>query len=102
MHDINHADSEMQVTCEYYFDHGACVPVRVHTVVVSIQHSEEVDLQQVRNDIIEKVIHTTIPQKYLDERTIYHINPCGNFIIGGPMVYLHSFFYSLSIFDKSV
>ncbi|CAG0893682.1 unnamed protein product [Darwinula stevensoni] len=79
-------DSKTQVTCEYYFDHGACVPVRVHTVVVSIQHCEEVDLHQVRRDIMEKVILTTIPKKYLDEHTIYHINPCGNFIIGGPMI----------------
>jgi len=78
-------DSKSQVTCEYYFDRGAAVPTRVHTVVVSVQHSEKVTLDALRKDIMEKVIHTTIPKKYLDENTKYHINPCGNFVIGGPM-----------------
>jgi len=78
-------DSKTQVTAEYYFDKGACIPVRVHTVVVSVQHSEKVSLDTLREDIMEKVINTTIPKKYLDKDTVYHINPCGNFIIGGPM-----------------
>merc|ERR1712223_821147 len=77
-------DSKTQVTCEYYFDNGACVPTRVHTVVVSVQHSEKVTLEALRSDLMEKVIKTTIPAKYLDENTKYHINPCGNFVIGGP------------------
>jgi S-adenosylmethionine synthetase len=78
-------DTKTQVTCEYYFDKGACVPVRVHTVVVSVQHSEKVTLEALRNDVMDKVIRTTIPAKYLDDSTKYHINPCGNFVIGGPM-----------------
>merc|ERR1712061_238657 len=78
-------DSKSQVTCEYYFDKGAAVPTRVHTVVVSVQHSEKVTLDALRKDIMEKVILTTIPKKCLDADTKYHINPCGNFVIGGPM-----------------
>jgi len=78
-------DSKTQVTAEYQFENGACVPIRVHTVVVSCQHSEKVTLEALRKDIMEKVINTTIPKKYLDAETKYHINPCGNFVIGGPM-----------------
>jgi len=78
-------DSKTQVTAEYMFEAGACVPIRVHTVVVSCQHSEKVTLEALRKDIMEKVIMTTIPKKYLDDDTKYHINPCGNFVIGGPM-----------------
>merc|ERR1712115_465304 len=78
-------DSKTQVTAEYVFEGGACVPIRVHTVVVSCQHSEKVTLEALRKDIMEKVVHTTIPKKYLDAETKFHINPCGNFVIGGPM-----------------
>merc|ERR1712088_1299799 len=78
-------DSKTQVTAEYQFEKGACVPIRVHTVVVSCQHSEKVTLEALRKDIMEKVVHTTIPKKYLDNDTKFHINPCGNFVIGGPM-----------------
>lgn len=78
-------DSKTQVTAEYVFEKGACVPIRVHTVVVSCQHSEKVTLEALRKDMMEKVIMTTIPKKYLDDDTKYHINPCGNFVIGGPM-----------------
>jgi len=78
-------DSKTQVTAEYKFESGACVPIRVHTVVVSCQHSEKVTLEALRKDIMEKVVNTTIPKKYLDADTKYHINPCGNFVIGGPM-----------------
>jgi len=78
-------DSKTQVTAEYVFEGGACVPIRVHTVVVSCQHSEKVTLEALRKDIMEKVVHTTIPKKYLDNDTKFHINPCGNFVIGGPM-----------------
>lgn len=65
-------------------DQGACVPVRVHTVVVSVQHSEKVTLDELRRAVMEKVIKEVIPAKYLDEKTIFHVNPCGLFIIGGP------------------
>ena len=73
------------MTCEYKFENGACVPLRVHTIVVSTQHSEKVSLEALREDIMEKVVKTVIPSKYLDAETKYHINPCGNFVIGGPM-----------------
>merc|ERR1711962_560084 len=78
-------DTKTQVTCEYYFDNGGCIPTRVHTVVVSAQHSEKVTLEALRKDIMEKVILTTIPKQYITPETKYHINPCGNFVIGGPM-----------------
>jgi len=78
-------DTKTQVTCEYKFEHGACVPMRVHTVVVSTQHSEDVSLETLRQEVKDKVIKATIPERYLDENTKYHINPCGNFVIGGPI-----------------
>ncbi|KAK9310525.1 hypothetical protein QLX08_000259 [Tetragonisca angustula] len=77
-------DSKTQVTCEYVMDHGACVPIRVHTVVVSLQHSEKIGLEELRKAVMEKVIKEVIPARYLDDRTIFHVNPCGLFIIGGP------------------
>ncbi|XP_069972628.1 S-adenosylmethionine synthase-like isoform X2 [Penaeus vannamei] len=77
-------DTKTQITAEYYFDQGAAIPLRVHTVVVSAQHSEKVTLDQLRADIMEKAIKSVIPEQYLDENTKYHINPCGDFIIGGP------------------
>ncbi|KAG0421721.1 hypothetical protein HPB47_002405 [Ixodes persulcatus] len=79
-------DSKTQVTCEYYFDHGKAVPIRVHTVVVSTQHSEDISLEDLRREVMEKVIKAVIPAKYLDRRTVYHINPCGKFVQAGPMV----------------
>ena len=73
-------------------DSGACVPRRVHTVVVSVQHSEKVTLEELRKNVLEKVIKEVIPAKYLDDQTIFHVNPCGDFIIGGPQVYLKKVF----------
>ncbi|KAE9421812.1 hypothetical protein Angca_003088 [Angiostrongylus cantonensis] len=78
-------DSKTQVTIEYKFDSGACIPLRVHTVVLSTQHSPDVSLEKVRSDVLEKVIHAVIPEYLLDDKTVYHLNPCGKFIIGGPM-----------------
>ncbi|KAK0090595.1 hypothetical protein PV325_010561 [Microctonus aethiopoides] len=77
-------DSKTQVTCEYKMENGACVPVRVHTVVVSVQHDEKITLDELRRSVMDKVIKEVIPPKYMDEKTIFHVNPCGNFIIGGP------------------
>lgn len=77
-------DSKTQVTCVYKMDEGACVPLRVDNVVVSVQHSPDVNLETVRKDVIEHVIKETIPAKYIDADTVYHINPCGTFIVGGP------------------
>ena len=58
-------DTKTQVTAEYQFEKGACVPIRVHTVVVSCQHSEKITLEALRKDIMEKVIKTSIPEKVL-------------------------------------
>ncbi|KAI9679043.1 MAG: methionine adenosyltransferase sam2 [Trizodia sp. TS-e1964] len=77
-------DTKTQVTIEYENDGGAVVPKRVHTVVVSAQHSEDISTEQLRKEIKEKIIKKVIPAKYLDESTIYHIQPSGLFIIGGP------------------
>lgn len=66
--------------------HGACIPLRVHTVVVSVQHSEKISLEDLRADVMTKVIRAVIPEKYLDEKTTFHINPCGLFVVGGPQV----------------
>ena len=74
------------MTCEYTLDKGACVPTRVHTVVISVQHSEEVTLEQLRKDLMENVVKVVIPAKFMDERTIYHLQPSGRFVIGGPQV----------------
>lgn len=75
-----------QVTVEYKYDKGACVPVRVHTVVISIQHDEKVTLEQLRKELMEKVIKPVIPAKLLDDKTVFHLQPSGKFIIGGPQV----------------
>ncbi|KAL3277607.1 hypothetical protein HHI36_012949 [Cryptolaemus montrouzieri] len=77
-------DSKTQVTCEYAFKHGACLPLRVHTIVVSLQHSADISLEKLRSEVTNRVIREVIPDKYLDADTIIHINPCGLFIIGGP------------------
>ena len=74
-------DGKSQVTVEYDENNN---PVRVDTVVISSQHAPEVTLEQIRKDIIEKVIKTTIPASLLDENTVFHINPTGRFVIGGP------------------
>merc|ERR1712144_54492 len=63
---------------------GAVVPLRVDTVVVSAQHSEDISTEELRKEIKEKIIKKVIPAKYLDDKTIYHIQPSGLFIIGGP------------------
>uniref|UniRef100_A0A7E4ZTQ2 S-adenosylmethionine synthase n=1 Tax=Panagrellus redivivus TaxID=6233 RepID=A0A7E4ZTQ2_PANRE len=77
-------DSKTQVTVEYKFDNGACVPIRVHTVVISVQHKETVTLEQLRADLKEFVIKEVIPGHLLDDETKYYLNPCGAFTIGGP------------------
>lgn len=76
----------LQVTCEYCFSGGACVPLRVHTVVVSVQHSDKISLTELRQQVTKRVIHSVIPSKYLDSNTVIHVNPCGDFVMGGPQV----------------
>ena len=73
-------DGKTQVTVEYDGDR----PVRVDTVVVSTQHSEDVTLKAIRSDLIEKVIKPVIPAGLLDEETKIYVNPTGRFVTGGP------------------
>jgi S-adenosylmethionine synthetase len=73
-------DGKAQVTVEY---EAPGKPLRVHTVVVSTQHAESATEEQIKNDVIEHVIKPVCGD-YLDENTIYHVNPTGRFIIGGP------------------
>merc|ERR1712169_45403 len=68
-------DTKTQVTIEYKKEGGAVVPQRVHTVVVSAQHSPDITTEQLRKEIKEKIIKKVIPAKYLDDKTIYHIQP---------------------------
>merc|ERR1711907_577173 len=77
-------DTKTQVTVEYEERNGACIPQRVHTVVISTQTDEVVTLNQLKVDLQEKIIKSVIPSKYLDDRTIYHLQPSGVFTIGGP------------------
>ena len=81
MFDYLRPDGKSQVTVEYDEDNR---PVRVDTVVISTQHSPEVSLQQIREDMIEQVVKHVIPSELLDENTKYFINPTGRFVIGGP------------------
>ncbi len=73
-------DGKSQVTVEYVDNR----PSRVHTVVISTQHDPEATHEQICHEVIEKIIKPVIPAELLDERTVYHINPTGRFVIGGP------------------
>lgn len=73
-------DGKTQVTVEYDGDK----PLRIHTIVISTQHNEDVTQGQIKEDLIKNVIEPIIPQGLLDSETIYLINPTGRFVIGGP------------------
>jgi S-adenosylmethionine synthetase len=77
-------DGKTQVTVEYKKEGGAVVPIRVHTILISTQHSPDVSNEQIRKDLMEHVIKPVVPAKYLDDNTIFHLNPSGRFVIGGP------------------
>jgi S-adenosylmethionine synthetase len=75
-------DGKTQVSVEY----REGKPHRIDTIVVSTQHSEDITLKEIREDIIEKVVKPVLPHELLDEENVtYHINPTGRFVIGGPM-----------------
>lgn len=73
-------DGKTQVTVEYEDNK----PVRVHTILISTQHSEDVSTEQIKADLIEHVIKAVIPAELLDEETLYYVNPTGRFVVGGP------------------
>ena len=74
-------DAKSQVTVEYAYGK----PVRVDTALISTQHSPDVSQDQIREDVIEDVIRSSIPAEWLDEKTKYFVNPTGRFVVGGPM-----------------
>lgn len=77
-------DTKTQVTIEYKHDGGAVIPLRVHTVVISAQHAPEISTEDIRKQLKSHIIEKVIPSNMLDDKTIYHIQPSGRFVIGGP------------------
>ncbi|XP_042357857.1 S-adenosylmethionine synthase isoform X1 [Plectropomus leopardus] len=77
-------DSKTQVTVHYDQKDGAVIPKRVHTIVISVQHDDCISLDEQQRVLKEKVIDAVVPAKYLDSKTIYHLQPSGRFVIGGP------------------
>ncbi|XP_014907668.1 S-adenosylmethionine synthase [Poecilia latipinna] len=77
-------DSKTQVTVHYDQKDGAVVPKRVHTIVISVQHDDGISLEEQQRILKEKVIKAVVPAKYLDDKTVYHLQPSGRFVIGGP------------------
>lgn len=74
-------DGKVQVTVEYDEQDK---PVRIDTIVLSTQHAEDIELDQIKDDIKTHVIYPTVPESLLDEQTKFYINPTGRFVIGGP------------------
>lgn len=77
-------DGKTQVTVEYREGSGRMIPLRVHTIVISTQHSPDVTNEKIAAELKEHVIGPVVPAELIDESTIYHLNPSGRFIIGGP------------------
>ena len=78
-------DGKTQVTCEYVRKGADQRPTRIHTVLISTQHSGSVSLEELRKGVKEHVIDPVLPKDMVDEKTIVHINPGGRFVIGGPL-----------------
>ncbi|CAO3647292.1 unnamed protein product [Mucor hiemalis] len=76
-------DSKTQVTIEYKNENGAMVPLRVDTVVISVQHAAEIETEDLRKALMEHIVKPVIPEN-LRKDTVYHLQPSGKFIIGGP------------------
>ena len=74
-------DGKSQVTVEYEGERVA----RIHTVVISTQHADSVQNHEIRERVIQEVIQAALPAEFLDQDTIFHVNPTGRFVIGGPM-----------------
>ncbi|MQL83489.1 hypothetical protein Taro_015979 [Colocasia esculenta] len=77
-------DGKTLVTVEYRNEGGAMVPLRVHTILISTQHDESVTNEQIAKDLKDLVVEPVVPSEYLDEETIFFLNPSGRFVIGGP------------------
>ncbi|KAI8332379.1 S-adenosylmethionine synthase [Chlamydoabsidia padenii] len=77
-------DSKTQVTIEYKKENGAMVPLRVDTIVISVQHAEDISTEDLRKALMEHVVKPVVPAHLLNDQTIYHLQPSGKFIIGGP------------------
>ncbi len=73
-------DAKSQVTIQYVDGR----PTRVQAIVISTQHSERVSYDEIRQTVIDRLIKQVVPAQYLDEKTIYHVNPTGRFVVGGP------------------
>jgi S-adenosylmethionine synthetase len=78
-------DTKSQVTIEYRNEHGACVPVKVHTVVISTQHSDGVSNEIIRDVLRKQIIDEVVPAHLITADTIFHLNPSGRVVVGGPM-----------------
>jgi S-adenosylmethionine synthetase len=74
-------DAKSQVSVEYAGDK----PARIAAIVLSTQHSEDVGYDKLRTDVIERLIRPSLPAELLDADTIFHVNPTGRFVVGGPM-----------------
>jgi S-adenosylmethionine synthetase len=74
-------DAKSQVTVEY----DGTKPVRIPAVVLSTQHAPDASHDRLRADVIEKIIRPTLPAEWIDDDTIFHVNPTGRFVVGGPM-----------------
>ena len=74
-------DGKTQVTVEYEDDK----PIRIETILISTQHTENADITQLKKDVIEKVINKIVDHNMIDENTKIYINPTGRFVIGGPL-----------------
>ncbi len=80
-------DGKTQVTIEYEKGsnlNGYIKPKRVHTILISTQHDDGISNEDIKSDLMKYVIKDVIPEQYLDENTIFHLNPSGRFVIGGP------------------
>merc|ERR1712178_137627 len=77
-------DSKTQVTIEHKCVDGQIVPISVHTIVISVQHSDDISNEDMRESLRKDVIEHVVPEKYLTKNTIYHLQPSGRFVIGGP------------------
>jgi len=78
-------DGKTQVTIEYVEKNGEMHPKRIHTVLISTQHNEDVENEQIRKDLREKVCDEVLPKELVDKETKFYLNPSNRFVIGGPM-----------------